>query len=120
MNNSILSDIKKLLGLPNDYMVFDSDIVINANSCVYTLMQIGVPIKDNFSIDGYEQKWSDMTDAGCIDIIKTYMYLKVKEIFDPPSSGIVTEAYRRTISELEWRISCSVDPANNVFDEENN
>lgn len=120
MNNSILSDIKKLLGLPDEYMVFDSDIIININSCLYTLKQIGVPIKDDFIINGYEQKWNDMTDAKCIDIIKTYIYLKVKEIFDPPSSSIVAEAYRRTISELEWRISCSVDSLTNTFDKENN
>lgn len=117
MNNSILSDIKKQLGLANDYMTFDTDIIVQINSCLFTLFQIGVPMNSSFRINGYEEKWDDLTNVSCLDLIKSYIYLKVKSIFDPPQSVIVSEAYNRQISELEWRISCSVDPKDNIFDE---
>lgn len=107
MNNtdSILDSIKKLLGLSSDVTAFDQDIIIHINTVFGILNQIGCGPSDGFLIEGDELKWSDyIGESTKLEFVKSYIYLKVKKIFDPPSSSSVMDSMNRTIDELEWRI----------------
>lgn len=109
--DSILTSVKKLLGIAEEYEHFDQDIIIHINSVLMILTQIGVGPSNGFSIIGKESTWTDfVTDIKQIEAVRTYIYLKVRLIFDPPSSSAVMEAINRTVSELEWRLSVAVDP----------
>lgn len=102
---SILTTIKKLLGIEADYTQFDTDIIIHINSALMTLRQLGVgpsqPISIASDLDTWQAKFGDISD---IEAIKTYIYLKVRVVFDPPTSSFVLDAMNRQISELEWRL----------------
>lgn len=107
---SILTSIKKLLGITEEYTHFDSDIIMHINSVFMILNQLGVGPEDGYNITGKEDKWSDfIQDSTEIESVKTYVFAKVKLIFDPPSSSVVTESYNRIISELEWRLHIATD-----------
>ena len=108
---SILTSIKKLLGIEKEYTHFDPDIIIQINTALASLTQIGVGPSTGFSIQDENAIWTDFVPIDpLLEPIKTYTYLKVKLVFDPPLSSSVIDAYNRIISELEWRISVTVDP----------
>lgn len=107
---SILTSIKKLLGIEENCEHFDTDIIIHINSVFINLTQIGVGPPDGFRITDKTTTWDEfIKDGQNLDSIKTYVYLKVKLIFDPPMSSIVIESINRLISELEWRLNISVE-----------
>lgn len=109
--DSILTSVKKLLSIAEEYEHFDQDIIIHINSVLMILTQIGVGPSNGFSIIDKASTWTDfVTDINQIEAVRTYVYLKVRLIFDPPSSSAVMEAINRTVSELEWRLSVAVDP----------
>lgn len=108
---SILTSIKKMLGILEDYTHFDADLVIHINSALSILTQVGVGPSEGFSIKDKSNAWIEFIPENYnLEMIKSYVYLKVKMAFDPPLSSAVMEAYKQTISELEWRISVEVDP----------
>lgn len=110
MENSILNDVKKMLGIDSSYTHFDLDLIILINSALATLAQLGVGPVEGLAITSNNEVWSDFVDEAMnLEMVKEYIYLKVKLIFDPPASGSVIEAYRNEISELEWRINSQVD-----------
>lgn len=110
MEGSILNTIKQLLGIQSDYTAFDADIVIHINSAFMALNQLGVGPTECFSIDGSGEKWAEFVDNSIdLESVKTYIYLKVRTIFDPPSSSVVMEAMNKNISELEWRLNVQVE-----------
>lgn len=107
---SILTSIKKLLGIVEEYTHFDTDIIIHINTVLSILTQIGVGPSSGFSITDKTAVWTDFIgDLTTIEFIKSYVYLKVKLIFDPPPSSAAIEAINKTISELESRISYNID-----------
>lgn len=111
MENSILLTIKKLLGLCEDYDAFDMDIIIHINMVFNILNQMGVGPKDGFIITGPENVWEEyVKDSRKLEMVKTYIYLKVRQIFDPGTSTPLNNAIEAQISELEWRLSVQVDP----------
>lgn len=111
MNDSILTTIKKLLGIAEDDTSFDTDVMININMALNVLFQLGVGPETGFSITGNTETWSDyISDMSKLEMIKTYIYLKVKLIFDPPQSSRVIESIENQIKELEWRANVQVDP----------
>lgn len=104
MQESILTSIKKLLGITSDYEHFDADIIMHINSVFMILMQLGIGPADGFSISDDSAVWSDfLSDATWLEMVKSYVYLKVKLIFDPPQSGTVIGSIEKIISEFEWR-----------------
>ena len=106
MNESILTSIKKLLGIAEEYTHFDTDIMIHINSVFMILVQMGVGPDEGFKVESAADTWNEFTsDKLLYESVKTYVYLKVKMIFDPPQGGAVAEAYKQTISELEWRLN---------------
>lgn len=107
---SILTSIKKLLGIDEEYEHFDSDIIMHINSVFMILNQLGVGPAEGFSIKDKTATWEDfVTDLVKVEAIKSYVYLKVKLLFDPPLSSSVMESINRTISELEWRINVAAE-----------
>ena len=110
MEESILISIKKMLGIPEDYTAFDMDIIIHINSVFVTLYELGVG-DSVFSITGDTEIWKDVLgDSNDLQLIKTYIYLKVRLIFDPPTSGAALQAMQELSKEFEFRIGILVDP----------
>ena len=110
METSILTSIKKMLGVAEDYTEFDEDIITHINSVFLNLTQLGVGPEEGFMIEDDTAVWEDfINDSIQLQAVKTYMYLKVKLLFDPPLSSSVTESFTRMIAELEWRLNAAVD-----------
>lgn len=107
---SILTSIKKLLGISEDYAQFDSDLIMHINTVFLNLTQLGVGPEEGFSIQNENDAWSDFIDDNTqLQAVKSYMYLKVKLLFDPPLSSSVIESMNRMIAELEFRLNVAVD-----------
>ena len=112
MKESILLSIKKMLGMPADYTHFDLDIITHINTVLMGLTQIGVGPSEGFIIEDDSTSWSDyIADPLKLQAVKTYIYLKVRLIFDPPQSSSHMEAIKQSISEYEWRLNVAVDPS---------
>ena len=107
---SILTSIKKLLGIEEEYTQFDADIIMHINTVFLNLTQLGVGPSEGFLIEDDAAIWEDFIgDSSQLQAVKTYMYLKVNLLFDPPLSSSVTESMNRMIAELEWRLNVAVD-----------
>ena len=103
---SILVSIKKLLGLTDTYTPFDADIIMHINTVFMTLHQLGVGPSVGFKIEDDIAVWTDyLSDSILLEAAKSYVYMKVKLMFDPPSSSFVIESYKTLCSELEWRLT---------------
>ena len=107
---SILTSIKKLLGIMSDYTNFDDDIIIHINTAFAILNQLGVGPEGGFMIVDANSRWEDYTTEKNLNMVKTYIYLKVRLLFDPPTSTALIESINRTLSEIEWRIFLEGDP----------
>ena len=102
--DSILDSIKKLLGIQPEYRAFDEDLIIHINTVFAILNQIGIGPKEGFFIVDESTNWDEyMSDINQASV-RTYVYLKVRLLFDPPGSGILVDSINRMISELEWRL----------------
>ena len=102
---SILASIKKLLGIEDSYQAFDTDVIFGINSALMALHQIGVGPEDGLSITDRETAWSALlTNTKKIESAKSYIHLKVKLLFDPPTSSAVIEAMKEEIKESAWRL----------------
>ena len=109
--DSILTSIKKMLGITEEYTQFDMDLIININSVFTILHQMGVGPGTPYHITDKTNTWDEfLGDEGKIELVKTYIYLKCKLMFDPPTVGAVMESYNRQISEYEWRLNVACDP----------
>lgn len=107
---SILTSIKKLLGISEDYDHFDPDIIMHINTVFMDLKQIGVGPSKGFRIEDDTSVWTDFVgDSIDFEAIKTYIYLKVKLVFDPPLSSSVQAAMERTANELLWRLNVEAE-----------
>ena len=116
MGESILTSIKKLLGITEEYTQFDTDIIIHINSVFMILRQLGVGPEDGFAIEDSNAVWTDYIPNATLaklEAVKTYVYLKVKLLFDPPLSGTAVAAAERLITEFEWRINAIADTIDN-------
>lgn len=107
--DSILNSVKKVLGLEPDYTAFDPDILMHINSILMVLNQLGVGPKQPLVIEDAETTWDDFND-GRMDLsaVKTYIYLRVRLLFDPPTSSFVVDAVKKQYEELEWRLNIQV------------
>ena len=107
---SILTSIKKVLGIYEEDTSFDVDIIMHINTVFMILRQMGIGPSNGFSITGQYEVWNDyLSDISLLESVKTYVALKVRLIFDPPASSTMVEAINRTITELEWRLNVQVD-----------
>ena len=111
--DSILTSIKKLLGITAEYNQFDPDLIIHINSVFLILKQLGIGPEQGFSISGEYENWNQFLPEGStnFEAVKSYMYIKVKLLFDPPTSSAVMEAMNRIASEYEWRLNVEAESA---------
>lgn len=111
---SILTSVKKLLGIAEEYTQFDTDIIIHINTIFMALQQMGIGPKDGFSITDENDIWTDfMEDSILLNSVKTYMYLRVKLLFDPPLTSSTVDSFNKLISELEFRMNSKAEYPNN-------
>lgn len=110
MTDSILNTIKKLLGLDPEYDYFDMDLIIHINSVLRILQDMGVEL-NNYSISSTDDTWTELLGEKYqnLDMIKSYIYIKVRLIFDPPTSSAYMTALENNLKELETRIFWDVD-----------
>lgn len=109
MNESILTSIKKLLGITEEYKHFDTDIVIHINTVFMILMQLGVGPETGFTISDDTSVWGDfLTSSAQLEAVKSYVYLRVRMLFDPPQGSVAT-SMENLIKELEFRLNVEVD-----------
>ena len=106
MEGSILDDVKKILGLSSDYNAFDLDIITHINSVFSTLQQLGIGPEQGFSISDKNKNWDEFVanDNG-YNLVKTYVYLRVRLLFDPPATSFHLESLNQQVKELEWRLN---------------
>ena len=103
---SILTSIKKLLGVEEDDTHFDTDIIIHINSAFFILQQLGLGPETGFIIEDKTAEWTDIIGSRIdVEAIKTYIYIKVKLVFDPPPTSYGVEAFERSITQTEWRLT---------------
>ena len=109
---SILTSIKKILGITGEYEYFDNDLIIHINSVFSILHQLGIGPDTGFTIEDDTTVWDDYISDNDIvlSIVKTYIALKVRLLFDPPQGSAHIEAINKQIAELEWRLNVQVDP----------
>lgn len=105
MDDSILNTIKKMLGLEPDYDAFDTDVIVNINMCLSILNQLGIKSPTAFKITSAEETWSDILgDRIDLEMVKNYIYLKTRLMFDPPANSFTINSINEQIKEIEWRI----------------
>lgn len=105
-SESILTSIKKLLGIVEDYTQFDTDIILHINSVFSSLMQLGVGPEDGFHISDKTQTWNDyIGDSKDVQMVISYVYLKVRLLFDPPTNSFLVQSMNDQIKEFEFRLS---------------
>lgn len=115
MYDSVLTTVKNMLGIEEDDKAFDTEICMHINSAFGVLRQLGVGPETGFSVFHDTSVWSDFTEEPLIDLVKEYVFLKVKSVFDPPSSSTAVEAINTMTKELEWRIN--VEKENSLLHE---
>jgi hypothetical protein len=107
--SSILDDTKHILGIPADVTAFDLDIMIHINSTFATLNQLGVGPVAGYFIKDKEDRWEDFTEDILLNAVKSYMFLAVKLIFDPPKTGFETAAVERQMAEMQFRLEVAAE-----------
>ena len=110
-SDSILKSVKKLVGLPEDYEVFNPDLIYYINGYLNVLNQLGVG-QNGFGITGENETWSEFlgTDAAKLSMALPYVAMRVKRVFDPPANSSVSQALKEEADELGWRMNVEVDP----------
>lgn len=106
--NSILTSIKKLLGITESCTDFDTDIIMHINTVLMTLNQLGVGT-EGFQIEDKNAVWSEFVESNKLAATKSYVHLRVKLLFDPPLNSAIIEAIKESIKELEWRLNVRVE-----------
>lgn len=108
---SILTSIKKLLGITEEYDHFDADIIMHINSVFFTLNQLGVGPSEGFRIEDDSAVWSDFIgdDVKNYESVKSYIHLRVRLLFDPPTNSTVLESIQRQADELGWRLNLTAE-----------
>lgn len=114
LDQKILDDIKKPLGLDTEYDVFDAELKIHIDSVLGDLHQLGVGPRENaFSLATGNETWRDFFEsvvrAPNLNAAKTYIYMRVRLIFDPPTTSFAITSFEKQIKELEWRLNVAGD-----------
>lgn len=112
--DSILTSVKKMLGIDASYEHFDADIIMHINTVISILTQLGVGPDSGYTITGTEDTWVDWVgESTSLSSVKSFVYLKVRLLFDPPTSSSLIDSYNRLISELEWRLKIGSEETTN-------
>lgn len=109
INGSILDSIKKNLGIVPEYTAFDDQIILDINAAFSTLHQLGFGPDEGFEITGIDEFWSDIIEEPRFNFVKSYVCMKVRVLFDPPTSSYALDALNKQIAEYEWRIKSEIE-----------
>lgn len=109
MNDSILNSVKLQLGILPEYTVFDQQLILAINTAFSILHQLGVGPKDGYAIEDESNRWDEVVTKQSLNMVKSYIFLKVKLLFDPPATSFVLDAYNKQLAEMEWRINSEVE-----------
>jgi len=110
-NEKILSSVKHSIGITDDYDHFDDIVTMNINTALATLYQLGIGPASGFQVTTGDETWEDFFgDNPKLNLVKSYVCLSVKLLFDPPAAGTLLDAIHRQLDELTWRINVAVDP----------
>lgn len=118
VDQSILYTIKTMIGGDVESNDFDIDLIVAINSAISTLYQIGIETKNTetgagFAITGDNETWSDyLSDYKYLDMVKSYIYQRVRLIFDPPQNTVLISSIQEQIKEIEWRITVAIETDN--------
>lgn len=106
MSDSILTTVKKLVGIDESYDAFDLDIITHINSALSTLNQLGIGPEEGFMIDDDMATWDQLLgDDNRLNSVKSLIGLKVRVVFDPPATSFTLDAFNKQIEELQWRLN---------------
>lgn len=106
MTESILTSTKKVLGIGEDYTAFDVDILMHINSVFSTINQLGIGPAEGFLVSDATATWADFLGTDLrLNSVKTYVYLRVRLLFDPPTTSYLIAALKEQFQELEWRLN---------------
>jgi hypothetical protein len=106
MSSSILTSTKKVLGISEEYTAFDVDVIMHINSVFTTLNELGIGPVEGFQIEDASTTWEDYLDAEMnFNSVKSYMYLRVRLLFDPPNTSYLINALKEQAKEMEWRLN---------------
>lgn len=106
---SILTSVKKMLGIQEDYEHFDDDIIMHINSTFLILNQLGVGPEEPFTVQDKMDAWDDFVPEGQIELVKSYTYMRVRLMFDPPTSGFLLDSINKQIAEFEFRMNVQAE-----------
>lgn len=110
MDDSILTSVKKAIGVMKEYTEFDSSIIEDINSVFFTLNQLGVGPKEGFAITGVAENWSDyISDPVKLQAVRAYMRIRVQLLFDPPANSFTVTSMENQAKEYEWRLNAQVE-----------
>lgn len=106
-NSSILNDVKEAIGIMPDYTVFDQTLIMHINSVFMILHQMGVGPDAGFRLSSGNETWDEFMPSSNIDFesVKSYICMKVRLLFDPPSSSSHMDCIKQAIQEFEWRLN---------------
>jgi hypothetical protein len=107
MEPSILISVKKVLGIAPEYLAFDQDVLMHINTAISTLTQLGIGPIDGYTVDSVDDVWDDFispTDHQA-NAAKSYIFLRVRMLFDPPQTSYLIDAMTKQVQELEWRLN---------------
>lgn len=110
MTDSILNSVKHAIGGDINGSAFDADLIMHINATFNILQQMGIGPDTNFRIEDDSAVWSDFVGDDELPMVQSYMYLKVRLLFDPPSSSFVLDSMRNQAEEMEWRMNVEEDP----------
>jgi len=106
VSQSILTSTKKIVGIGESDTSFDPDIILHINSVISVLTQVGIGPADGFMIEDSTATWEDLIGSDPrLSMVKSYLYLRVRLIFDPPGTSFALDAMNKTVAEIEWRLN---------------
>jgi hypothetical protein len=113
--DSILDTTKKLLGFESDYTAFDLDIITHINSVFSTLQSLGVGPSEGFMITDKEAIWDEFTGLDNLNSVKSYMFMRVRLMFDPPTTSFHLDSLKKMAEEIEWRLHVQAEEVNTTW-----
>jgi hypothetical protein len=106
VDTSILDSVKKTLGIDIANTAFDSDLILHINSVITILTDLGIGPSDGFTVTSSFDTWATLLGATSqLNSVKSYVYLRVRMLFDPPTTSYLIEAMKQQIQEFEWRLN---------------
>lgn len=106
---SILETIKETLLIVGTYDAFDNQLIDYINSSIAIIAQCGYAPAKGFEITGYSETWGDLVTESRFNMVKTFIKMRVRLLFDPPSSSFALSQLKEDIEEFEWRIRAEVE-----------